>query len=500
LGARGALKAALTAALLVGSMACAPGEPPPVETRLGALSPPDVTGPGNLDVLFVIDNAPGMAPMQAKLADQVPNFISVLGGLDTGLPNIHVAVISSDMGAPGGSADEIGCTQAGDQGQFQAQPRGSCTDSTLKAGATFVSNSWGDINYTAPNIAEVIQCIVPLGEGGCRFGHPLAAIARALGADGMPAPAANAGFLRADAMLAIFMLTNQDDCSASSPVTGLYSLNSGPDAQHPGLGPLTTYRCNEFGHLCRDPAGADPNALDPAPESPPPDAQGTPSAPTLDLADCASNETGGLLTPVQTFVDEIRALKSDPDHQIVVSAILAPATPYTVAWVPAADPQAAPGQLWPQVEHSCGAMGAAGTNPEATELTTDGSFGDPAIRLTQFVSAVGPNSVIASVCNASYSRILAPVAILIAPDPPPTWIASDAGPGGAPDGSAAPGDGGPHPDDGGVSTDRVPGPIGLRLDGCGCSVGAPAPAGSALALLLIFPAMVRRRARAGRKN
>jgi MYXO-CTERM domain-containing protein len=482
--------------------------------RTGALGPPDVTGSGNLDVLFVVDDTPGMGPMQSKFAAQIPNFFGSIASLATGLPNIHVAVISSDMGAPGDASDKTGCTQAGDQGVFQARPRGSCLDSTLVTGATFVSNSYGNINYTG-QIGQVVQCIFPLGEGGCQFEHPLAAMARALGADGMPVPEANAGFLRADAMLAIFILSHQDDCSASSPVTALYSQNTGPDAQHPGLGPLTTYRCNEFGHLCRDPAGRDPTSLNPPPESTQPDAQGTPSAPTLDLADCESNETGGLLTPVKTFVDEIRALKADPDRQIVVSAVLGPPTPYTVAWVPAMDPQATPGQLWAQIEHSCGAMGAAGTNPEATNPPTDGSFGDPAVRLTQFVNAFAKNGVTASVCDSSYVSIVAPVVNLIAANVPITRIVSDAG--AAPiDGAAPLGDGGwvsTRGDDGGVPSGSAgasggggatgldgPGVVtGLR-SGCVCSVGTAATPGWGLALLLIAPAILRRRSRRGPKK
>jgi hypothetical protein len=41
--------------------------------------------------------------------------------------------------------------------------------------------------------------VAQLGAGGCGFGQPLAALDRALGADGQPPLAANAGFLRPDA-------------------------------------------------------------------------------------------------------------------------------------------------------------------------------------------------------------------------------------------------------------------------------------------------------------
>ena len=99
-------------------------------------------------------------------------------------------------------------TSLGDQGVFQAMPRGSCADTTLTAAAAFISNVDGIPNYLDPDISTVLQCILPLGGQGCGFAHPLASIARALGADGSPAPAANAGFLRADAILAIVILSD----------------------------------------------------------------------------------------------------------------------------------------------------------------------------------------------------------------------------------------------------------------------------------------------------
>jgi MYXO-CTERM domain-containing protein len=492
-------------ALGVASVGCAP-EDGAIDTRAGAVSIDNPSGARQLDLLFVIDDASGMAEMQSKLYDQIPNFLGVLMSLPTP-PDLHVAVISSDMGVPGSDqAASIGCTLTGDQGMFQAQPRGACTDSTLAPGATFISVGHGVANYTAASISEVLQCILPLGDEGCRFGLPLASIVRALGADGAPAPAGNAGFLRGNASLAIIILSNEDDCSASSPTTALYSLNNGPDNLINSIGPLAPYRCNEWGHLCLDPHGQDPAKVIQPPETSPQDAQGAPSAPTLDLLDCQSNETGGLMKPVGTFVEEIRALKpSDPDNLIVVSAIVAPASPYTVAWVPAVGAQAAEGELWPQIEHSCGAPG--GINPEATQTTTDGSFGDPAVRLTQFVKAFGSNSVVASICDASYASSVQNVATMIGALPlEVTGTAGTTGDGG---GSLVDGGGvtgaGASGGKGGVSPGGLPGTggfggSGLRDGGCACSVGAAAPGGAGLSALLVALAILRRRTRGTPKN
>jgi len=81
-----------------------------------------------------------------------------------------------------------------------------------------MSPSAGVPNYKG-KIEDVFTCIATLGESGCGFEQPFAAITRALGVDGRgAAPYESASFLRVDAALAIILLTNEDDCSASEGV------------------------------------------------------------------------------------------------------------------------------------------------------------------------------------------------------------------------------------------------------------------------------------------
>jgi hypothetical protein len=356
-----------------------------------------------VDILFMVDNSSSMTSMQQKMLAQIPVFIQSLQALPSGLPDLHLAVVSSDMGAQSDQGSAIGCDAFGENGVFQNQPRGTCTTTGLLPGATFISdNAAGTTkNFTLADpagLSTVFQCIGLLGSSGCGFEHQLTSVARALGADGQPAPSANQGFLRDDAELAIVFLTNEDDCSAT-PNTTLYSLNGGPQSLSNSLGPIANYRCNQFGHLCTDPTSALPNAFNPPPLNPPADYAGPASAPTLTLTNCESNDTGtGLLIPVIQIVAGIKALKAQPSYDIVVGAIIAPATPYTVEWIPQ---NITPSEAWPAIEHSCGP-------------TSDGSFGDPGVRIAQFVQAFGDNGVTTSICDNSYEPAFQIIASKIA--------------------------------------------------------------------------------------
>jgi hypothetical protein len=354
----------------------------------------------NVDVLFVIDDWSSTSDVQAKLYDQLPLFLEVLQEGTIPL-NLHLAVVTTDMGAPGDATASLGCTSQGDNGVFRSAPTGTCTDSMLATGATYLSDGDGIANFTG-SMADVLQCIVMVGETGCGFGQPLAAAVHALGADnvqnGVPTPpAANAGFLRPDAYLAIIVVAERDDCSAPSN-THLFSLNGGAWNLTNPLGPLTHYRCNEFGQLCQEPA--ENNAIISPPLDPPSDAQNLNGVPTLGLTICRDNENAnGLLIPVNTFVDEIKALKPNPDSQIFVAAIGGPDNVYSVSWTPALGGQAQPGELWPQMGPAC--------------TSTDGNIGEPGVRLAEFTSSFVNDGGVGSVCGADYALEMENLAITI---------------------------------------------------------------------------------------
>jgi hypothetical protein len=351
----------------------------------------------DLDLVFVIDDGPAMAGWQSKLATQLPILMKALESNPSPL-GLHVGVISSDLGVGAAANAGIpGCTASGDGGNLRSQPEGMCTATTLDPSEAFISEIGSTRNFTAADdatesgAAKVFQCIAQLGAGGCGFGQPLAALARALGADGAPPPAENAGFLRPGAYLGIVFISSQDDCSAQAG-SSIFSLSdpSANDLADPS-GPLTHYRCNHAGHLCVDSTG---RPVSP-PIQPPAEATSVDGAPTLALSNCQSNEGDGALTAVSTFVLQIKSLKDDPDNRIAVSGIVGPPSPYAVEWLPQFG-GAVPGELWPRVAPSCGSEAADGS----------GSFGEPAIRLSQFMNAFR-NSVIGSVCDDSYAGAMA---------------------------------------------------------------------------------------------
>jgi hypothetical protein len=328
----------------------------------------------NVDILFMLDDSSNMTPLQNKLTAAFPTFVDTLKMLAGGLPNLHLAVVSSSMGA-GRNPSLDHCPQGGDQGIFHTKPLGAtCAKAVLAPGQTFIANIDGMANYTG-ELADMFGCIAPLGDGGCGFEHQFESVLRALGADGAAAPPQNTGFLRPDAYLQVVLMTDEDDCSAP-PNSDLFDSSS-MTLTDP-LGPLQSYRCNEFGHLC---GGKRPPR--------------TPAGPTDLSGTCASAEDGRLLR-VADVVTALKRLKADP-ARVFVSAIAAPTSPYVVN----TGPSQMPGnqEMWPYVQHSC--------------MSADGTVGDPAVRIAQWANAFGANGLFEEICSDTFAPALQAIAMQV---------------------------------------------------------------------------------------
>jgi hypothetical protein len=349
----------------------------------------------NLDMLFMVDNSASMMPLQVKLMQQLPTFMNVLKNLPGGQPNLHVAVISSSLGA-GFFGNVPGCSRPGGDQQGVFQHAASCaglpaTESYLssiadptKPPGTFINNFTGDI-------AAVFSCIALLGDTGCGFEHQFSSTIAALQRASTPGDP-NYGFLRPDASLAIVMLTNEDDCS-SPPNYSSDLFNPGTDtvANPSGLGGLQSYRCNEFGHLCN---GAPPPHVPPAP--------GT----SVALVGCTSSEgmspgPGGSapdplhqLITVKSFVEFLKGLKPDPS-KVLVAALAGPQAPYTVQSTTTALVSGGT-DVQPSVMHSC--------------TQNSGEYGDPGVRIKSWLDAFGSNAVFESICANDFAPALTVIA------------------------------------------------------------------------------------------
>jgi hypothetical protein len=344
----------------------------------------------NVDLLFMVDNSSSMRLSQNNLRSNFPTFMTRLKD-PPGLPNIHVAVITSDMGAGDGSISGCNAT-GGNNGVFQYSgniipPATTPCATNLMQGNTFIAdNGMGVSNYSG-QLEDVFTCIAAVGEGGCGFEHQFASITRALGVDGRGGvPQENADFLRPEAYLVIVLITNEDDCSAA-PMVPLFDTTANQRLTDQ-LGPPSNFRCNEFGHLCD---GAHPSRRAPGPDD---------INQTVTYNSCTSNDGEGYLLGVVETANRIKALKSP--GQVIVAAITGAPTPYQVHWKAPSTTDMSCGMAscpWPEISHSCTAQ--------------DGSFADPGVRVSEFVNQFGANGLVLSICDNSFAASLDRIAALI---------------------------------------------------------------------------------------
>lgn len=311
-----------------------------------------------LDIVFGIDNSNSMEQEQANLLRNFPVFMQELQkAIPAGSTlDAHIAVVSSDLAVP--TLNVGNCMRpGGDNGIFQSQPRGACTAGP--DGTYLITNAAGN-NFNG-TIESAFSCIANLGIGGCGFEHQLASVRRALGGDpdvGMPPE--NAGFLRPDARLGVIIISDEDDCSAPEG-SDLFTSDTSV------YGPLVSYRCNEFGHLC---GGAPP-----------------PRAVVSGLT-CESNETDSThLIKVSDLVSSLRDLKPNP-NMLRVAVIAGEPSPYATR----PDPQTA---------------SAIAPVPSCTSSNGDAA---PAVRLAKFVDSFGDGGLFESICRDDFAPAMQHIA------------------------------------------------------------------------------------------
>ena len=201
-----------------------------------------------IDILFVVDNSGGMGQLQLMLAREFPGLIERIQGLETAggvalEPSVNIMATTSDFGNPlctpfqshepaQGAPIATGCNSRIDNftglGSGPEVFNEACTDvcpvdvepTDLYIHFDGAGDNVADVEpYDVdgdgtddPPVAQALACLGPQGIDGCGYESPLENMLQALN----PVAAWNTGntpFLRADATLAIVVLTNEADCS-----------------------------------------------------------------------------------------------------------------------------------------------------------------------------------------------------------------------------------------------------------------------------------------------
>jgi hypothetical protein len=215
----------------------------------GAITP---AAPTKVDLLFVVDDSNSMALKQQQLQAQIPKLIEALtsGQRFPGDPNpfpaitdLHVGVVSTDMGIPGVELPPSCRADGGEDGHLQFQPPGD-PESTLVCESSYPQYQTYRYPENAAAFTQAVACTSALGIGGCGFEQPLDAMLKALvpskpatpgenvfrfisttfentyGRGDVPqAEGGNLGFLRNDpadpSLVAVVVLTDEEDCSVN---------------------------------------------------------------------------------------------------------------------------------------------------------------------------------------------------------------------------------------------------------------------------------------------
>jgi hypothetical protein len=371
------------AGLLAGCPDRSISEVDPLQGRVEAKTLP-VKLNRDLDLLFLIDNSPSMADKQINLAANFPRFIDVLKTIPGGLPNVHIAVVTSDYGAKGaddatfgagiGQTGDIGaCRGFGDNGFMQL--------STVKTGPTGASDEkfLSDLqdpafpddptqrkrNYKLDenDLNTAFARMAKVGAAGCGFEQHLESIRQAL----QPTKQENAGFLRPDAFLAVIIIADEDDCSMSH--SSLLSNDTGT------LGQQLSFRCTRFGVVC-DQGGRTPDEMN-----------------TVgDKNLCHPNDQSAYLAKVADYATFLKNLKPGHEDRVVVAGIMGTVDPFGVELrIKQGDSPNAP--KYPQLIHSCSYVDSNGK----TEVA------DPPIRLKAFLDQFPQRSTFSSICQQNLS-------------------------------------------------------------------------------------------------
>ena len=390
-----------------------------------------------LDMVFMIDDSPSMAPKVSKLAQQFPKLLAALKDPSDGrYPDLRVAIIDSDLGT-GGAYQSGACgpsarpdtSNYGDLGNFQMRGAVGCGANADALWLDYYPKGKPASYDPTMDISQVFGCLAGnLGALGCGQEHQLQSFEFALAAQnlhGSQSGGLQNTFLRPQAYLGLVILSDEDDCSAAT--------NDGMFGDKPELrGESTSLRCATRAHQC---GGV--NLTDAPPGYP------TSAKFEANFADCAArtdacpNPTDGNaatdtsgpttcspLKDVHHLAQEIKALKADPDNQILVAGIFGwprsdPNDPtgfqknmanakYKIDLVPGPRPEDIDNQqgqvwdLWPV----CYDPDHQPADPATFDADAWGWGAQGGLRISAFIDEFGLNGLKSSICERDFTRAM----------------------------------------------------------------------------------------------
>lgn len=457
-----AMRSVLSLVLFVSVAGCYRSHSPAPCAIEAASRPVSETSSDTVDLLFVIDDSRSMELFQSTLRREFPRLVTgILTGdhdADPRTPpyarvtSLRVGVVTTDMGELGISTypDDVaafGCygpgatipqLHYGTDGLMVRTARGADTpnnhtgldcDFDGDGRADSVSAEALPDYFTfdavadAPTSAEVssfvtrVSCFGLVGIGGCGSEMPFESMLKALTPRASPIrfhtapgdsgdlghgddPSGNAGWLRPDSLLAVIVLTDEDDCS-------------GGDRRVYDWGAAAPFA---------DPANPNPGDRD-SPYRAAPFQRGTRC---LRFADA--------LHPIERYVDGLLALRSDPSRVVFAAITGVPAD--TVDDVEAGEGETNLGALLddPRLEYAylpdesgrplaraqttCGRCDPS--DPEcSTDVPVEATPARRVVMLAQALEARGAHAIVQSICEPSYTgavqRILSTLGTAIAP-------------------------------------------------------------------------------------
>jgi hypothetical protein len=309
----------------------------------------------DLDILYVLDDSWDRGKYD-QMASQLDVLQQRLRDVDGQLPNLHVGVVTTDLGTRG-TKDALArppvaqCAGDGNAGRLVSfrngalAPTGAFIEDLRDPGGARIRNYDSD-NLTF-EVGRLTNPAAGVADSGCEFEQPLEAMRRALD------PAVNPDFIRPGAMLSVVFLTTEDDCS--------FSTGALLDAADGSLGPLSSFRCTEQGVIC--------------------DGDEDPRRPGV-RTNCRPREGSPFLIDVAEYRSFLEQYKPNP-RDVVVSAVAGPRDPFEVREIGV-----------PTLLPSC--QGAGGNVR-------------PAVRIGSLVDSFGGALVDGCTQESAYEQIAAPI-------------------------------------------------------------------------------------------